>query len=415
MRLLVFSTLYPNAAQPFHGIFVENRLRHLLAESGYDARVVAPVPWFPSAHQRFGSYATFARVPRREHRNGLQVEHPRYPVIPKVGMAGVPFLLYAAARRTVGRLRAQGFDFDLIDAHYFYPDGVAAALLARAFDRPFVVTGRGTDLNLIPRYRIPRRLIRWTAGQAAGLITVCEALRDDLAALGVPEDRVTVLRNGVDLEVFARDPAGRHDLRRHLPPRAPVLLSVGHLIPRKGHDLAIRALAHLPAASLLIVGRGPEEAALRRLAREAGVAERVRFLGALPHTELKRAYSAADVLVLASSREGWPNVLLESLACGTPVVATAVNGSPEVVRDPVAGRIVAARTPEAIANAVREVLAAAPDPAAVRRYAEGFSWQPIARGQMALFERVLADRGAAGHAPEIQVAPARQAGQAVRR
>jgi len=406
MRLLVFSTLYPNAAQPHHGIFVENRLRHLVAESGYEARVVAPVPWFPFAHPGFGRYATFAQVPHAEQRYGLKIEHPRYPAIPKVGMGAVPFLLYAAVRRSIGRLRAEGFDFDLIDAHYFYPDGVAAALLAQAFDRPFVVTGRGTDLNLIPRYRIPRQLIRWAAARAAGMITVCEALRDDLSGLGVPENRVTVLRNGVDLDVFARDPAGRQELRYHLQPQAPVLLSVGHLIPRKGHDLAIRALAQLAAGTLLVAGSGPEEAALRRLAREVGVGERVHFMGVLPHTALKRAYSAADVLVLASSREGWPNVLLESLACGTPVVATAVHGSPEVVRDPVAGRIVAERTPEAIADAVRAVIDSAPEPAAVRRYAEGFSWRPIARGQMALFERILADRGAARRAPGIQMSAA---------
>lgn len=397
MKLLVFSTLYPNAVSPHHGIFVENRLRHLLAESGYAARVVAPVPWFPLTHPAFGRYADHARVPRAETRHGLAVAHPRYPVVPKVGMTAAPFALYLAARRRLGALRRAGFDFDLIDAHYFYPDGVAAALLAREFGRPFTVTGRGTDLNLIPRHPVARRLIRWTAGQASGLVTVCAALRDDLAALGVPPDRVTVLRNGVDLDSFRRDAAGRAAWRARLGAApegvGPVWASVGHLIPRKGHDLAIRALAAQGTGTLLIAGSGPEDAALRRLAADLGVAGRVHFLGAVPHAELPAVYSAADVLILASSREGWPNVLLEALACGTPVVATAVNGSPEVVRAPVAGRIVAARTPAALAQAAASVRADPPAPAAVRAYAEGFSWQATSRGQMALFEAIQAQGG----------------------
>jgi len=395
MNLLVFSTLYPNAVQPHHGIFVENRLRHLLAESGYEARVVAPVPWFPSGNPTFGRYAELARVPRQEVRHGLAVAHPRYAVIPKLGMSLAPLALYLAGRRAIRRMRAAGYAPDLIDAHYFYPDGVAAAMLAQEFGLPFVVTGRGSDLNLIPRYPLARSMIRWAAAQASGLVTVCAALRDDLAALGVAPGRVTVLRNGVDLDAFRRDPAAATVWRAKVPADGPVLASVGHLIPRKAHDLAIRALARLGRGGLIIAGSGPEAPALRRLAETLGVAGRVHFAGAVPHEALPGLYSAADLLVLASSREGWPNVLLESLACGTPVVATAVNGTPEVVRDPVAGRVVAERTPAALAEAVHAVITDPPAPAAVRRYAEGFSWRATSRGQMALFESILDARGRA--------------------
>ncbi len=395
MKILLFSTLYPNAAQPHHGIFVENRLRHLLDTTGWEARVVAPVPWFPAAASRLGpGYAAFAQVPAAERRHGIEVLHPRYPVIPKVGMTVAPGLLCAAARGSVKRLLRDGYDFDLIDAHYFYPDGVAAAMLAAELGKPFVVTGRGTDLNLIPRYRLPRAQIAWAAERAEGLITVCDALADDLAALGVDRARVSVLRNGVDLTTFTPDPRGRERLRGELEVSGPVVLSVGHLIERKGHDLAIRAIAGMPEASLLIVGSGPEEAALKRLTHELGMEERVRFVGSVPHETLKNYYSAADILILGSSREGWPNVLLESMACGTPVVATAVNGSPEVVRDPVAGQVVSERSPEALARGLAAVLADLPERAAVRRYAEDFSWDATSRGQQALFTRILANGGA---------------------
>jgi len=388
LNLLVFTTLYPNAEQPHHGIFVENRLRHLIQASGYDARVLAPVPWFPFTNRSFGDYAAFARVPLRERRHGIDVAHPRYPVIPKLGMAASPWLLYRAARPAARRLLAAGYSFDAIDAHYVYPDGVAAALLARDLGLPFVVTGRGTDLNLIPRYPLARRMIQWTVRRASGLVTVCDALRDDFDAIGVPRERVKVLRNGVDLAVFDRDDAGAHRLKVQLGVKRPVVASVGHLIPRKGHDLVIRAFAGLDEGTLLIAGTGPEAGRLRRLSADLGVADRVHFLGAIDHTALKQVYSAADVLVLASSREGWPNVLLESLACGTPVVATAVYGSPEVVQDPRAGRIVAARTPAALTRAIRDVVAQDIDPGAVRRYAEKFSWDATSRGQMALFTAI---------------------------
>lgn len=398
MKLLLFSTLYPNAQTPHSAVFVENRLRHLMRDTGCRAHVIAPVPWFPLRHPRFGKYADFAAVPRREVRHGIVVEHPRYPVIPKIGMTVAPFLLYRWARGTVRRLMAAGHRFDLIDAHYFYPDGVAAAMLAREFDLPLTITGRGTDLNLIPRYRLCRAQIRSAARQADGLITVCDALADDLAALGIPRGDVTVLRNGVDLAAFRPDPEGAAALRDRLGDTAkgdgPLLLSVGHLIPRKGHELAIEALCLLPAARLWIVGGGPEEGRLKALAARLGVADRVAFLGVLPHEALSAVYSAGDVLILGSKREGWPNVLLESMACGTPVVATPVNGSPEVVRRPEAGRVVAERRADLIAEAVADIRSAPPTRAAVRAYAEGFSWHETSQGQMTLFRRILERRQA---------------------
>ncbi|WP_281300083.1 MULTISPECIES: glycosyltransferase family 4 protein [unclassified Iodidimonas] len=393
MKLLVFSTLFPNPQQPHHGIFVENRLRHLREDSGYEAHVLAPVPWFPSASPHFGTYADYAKIPRHDERHGLMIDHPRYLVIPKIGMLVTPFSLYLAARPVVARLLAEGHRFDLMDAHYFYPDGVAAALLAREFDLPFTITGRGTDLNLIPRHALPRRLIRFAANKADGLITVCAALAEDLAAIGVPRDRVTVLRNGVDLKAFQRDEAGALLLRQKLGIKdGPVLLSVGHLIERKAHDLVIGALAALGRGHLIIAGKGPQEKFLKDLAQSLGLADRVHFLGLVPHHDLSSVYSAADLFILASSREGWPNVLLESMACGTPVVATAVNGSPEVVTKPVAGRIVAERSGQALAAAAEDILNDPPSPEAVRAYAEDFSWQATSLGQMALFNSILQQR-----------------------
>jgi len=384
LRVLVFSTLYPNQAQPNHGVFVENRLRHTLAQGGIEATVLAPVPWFPFRHPRFGRYATYAAVPRLETRHGLEIHHPRYPVIPKIGSRLTPVFLYRAAKRVLDRMAKQGAPkFDLIDAHYFYPDGVAAARLARELDIPLLITGRGTDLTLIPQSPPERAQIQWAGKQASALITVCEDLRHRLVELGEAPSRVVTLRNGVDLTRFS--PGDRDAARKRLGLDGFTLLSVGSLIPRKGHELIIAALADLPDARLLIAGSGPMRAELERVAVEKGVASRVRFLGEIAHDALTDAYRAADIFVLASSREGWANVLLEAMACGTPVVATNVNGTPEVLQDPKLGVLVQERSAPALAQAIKQLRALSPDRRAVRTYAEQFSWDDTARANKALF------------------------------
>jgi teichuronic acid biosynthesis glycosyltransferase TuaC len=389
INIVTFTTLYPNSVQPSHGVFVENRLRHLLASGQVTGRVVAPVPWFPSALAGLSAqYGAHSMVPATELRVGIDIFHPRYLVLPNIGMTLAPALLFARSLPVLRRLRDDGQGFDLIDAHYFYPDGVAAALLGQALRKPVVITARGSDVNLFPRYALPRAMIRSAARNAAGVIAVSQALKDRLVALGVPPDHVRVLRNGVDLEAFH---AGDRDAARlKLGLGRPTLLSVAGLVELKGHDLMIEALTLLPDHLLLLAGEGPERSRLERLAARLSVTDRVRFLGLVPHRELASIYSAADALLLASSREGWPNVLLESMACGTPVAATAVGGVPEVVTQPEAGVLISQRTPAGIAAAVRELFAALPCRADTRRYAENFSWNETTRGQIKVFSEILA-------------------------
>jgi teichuronic acid biosynthesis glycosyltransferase TuaC len=385
MKILTFTTLFPNAAKPHHGIFTETTLRHQLATGEVEAKVVAPVPWFPFRHRMFGEYATLARAPRVETRIGVEVRHPRYVVVPKVGMQVTPFMLAAAAKGAIGRMLDEGHDADVIDAHYFYPDGVAAILLGKYFGKPVVISALGTDINLIPRHPVARRMIRWAGEHAAAMITVCDALRTEMIGMGMDGSRITTLRNGVDLDLFK--PVDRAAARKALGLDGFTLLSVGHMTPRKGHDLIIAALPALPDVRLLIAGSGPDLKKLQDLAHGLGVADRVVFLGAMPQDRLRDYYGAADALVLASSREGWANVLLEAMACGTPVVATNVWGTPEVVRTPAAGVLMPSRSAEGVAAGVRRLRAHYPDHAATRAYAEGFSWTDTTRGQIHLFQQ----------------------------
>ncbi len=389
LRILSFSSLFPNTAQPRHGIFLEHRLTHLAHAGEVEIRHVAPVPYFPFSHQRFGRYAQLARVPASDTRAGLPVTYPRFVLLPKISMSAAPWLLAAAMLRHIRRIQRSGFDFDLIDAYYLYPDGVAAAALARILRKPLLLTAFGSDVSQIPAYALPRRALLWAARQAPLTTAVCQALKDELVRLGVSAARVRVILHGVDLQLF-QPPADRAALRDSLGLTGPTLISVGHLIDRKGHDVAIRAMADLPGHTLLIVGDGPRDAALRQLARELGLGDRVRFLGHVDQARLPALMGAADTLVNCSDREGIANVLIEAMACGTPVAATAVWGSPEAVTTPAAGVLLAARTPAALVDAIHGMHAAPPDRAATRRHAETFTWERTAAEHLRAIQDTLA-------------------------
>ena len=388
IKTLLFSTLYPSAARPLHGIFVETRLRELLKSGEIETKVVAPVPWFPFKGKIFGDYGLYATTPHFEQRNGVDVFHPRYFLPPKIGMNISPYTLARSALPTIKKLLRDGFDFDLIDAHYYYPDGVAASLIAKRLGKPFVITARGTDVNLIPQFTHPRRLILQTAGAAYASIGVSKALVDRLAELGAAREKLKLFRNGVDLGRF--QPEEKTLARKKIGINASrILLSVGNLIELKGHHIAIDALSLLsPDIVLVIAGSGPERQSLKNQANRLNLGNRVFFTGQIDNSELKWWYSAADALVLCSSREGWPNVLLEAMACGTPAIATDIGGIPEIITAPVAGRLMRQRSPQCLSATVTELFAEYPERIAVRNYAEEFTWDATTEQQLNLFREI---------------------------
>lgn len=390
LRVLTVTSLFPSTARPRHGVFVETRLRHLIADCGVDARVIAPVPWFPFSAALFGAYGRFAATPRRDTRVGaLQVSYPRYWMAPRVGVRFQPDSMARAIAGDLLPLLDGGWQPDLIDAHYFYPDGVAAAILAERLGLPLVITARGTDVNLLGRRSGTRERIQWAARRADAVIAVSRHLADGLAELGCAPDKITVLRNGVDVDVFNPEPVESARARLGLP-AGPLYACVGNLVPEKGQALAVDALARLGEGRLVIVGEGVERAALMARAQAMGVLERVIFLPNMPQAKLRGLYSAVDALWLTSTREGWPNVVLEAMACGTPVVAVEVGAVADMITTPEVGRIVAARDPVAFAAAAAE-LGADPQRERVRRHATQFDWASISRGQLAIFQRLVAE------------------------
>jgi teichuronic acid biosynthesis glycosyltransferase TuaC len=378
-RVLLFSTVFPNAAQPHHGVFVRERMRGLPAD--VEVRVMAPTPWFPLVSGlRPGFRPT---VPPEEIQDGVPVFHPRFLSFPGILKSLDGLLLFLSTLPALVRLRRE-FRFDVIDAHFVYPEGLAAVLAGWLFRVPVVLTLRGMLPLLIP-YRLRRPQLRFALRRATRVIAVSESLRQD-AARFVLAEKVRVIENGIDPEVF--HPVDRIEARRALglAKYGPLVVSVGTLAPRKGFHLVMEATASLrrryPKLRFAIVGGDGAEGAcgaeLRQLAERLGIAEQVIFAGPRGRDELALWYSAADVFVLASAHEGCPNVVLEALACGTPVVATPVGNIPELVDGPDAGFVVERKVP-ALEKAIAAALDRAWDRDRIRARIASRTWAAVGR------------------------------------
>jgi glycosyltransferase involved in cell wall biosynthesis len=383
-HIVTFTSLYPNSIFPRHGIFVEERLKHIRATGQIDVTVIAPVPWFPFKSDIFGEYCRFAHVPRREERMGLLIEHPRYPVIPKIGMPISPFSMALSVAGLFEHLKSEWASRFVIDSHYLYPDAVAACLIGRWLKLPVIMTARGQDVTLLPKYPFARAMIRWAIRNCQKVITVSESLREQLIALGVDANHVVTLRNGVDSSRFQLQ--DKRKAKAAVGFQGITLVSVGHLIDRKEHQLIIKAMTNLPDAHLVIIGEGPLKSRLQELANRLNVHSRVSFIPNISQKQLISYYNAADATILVSRREGMPNVVLESLSCGTPVIATDVEGVPELLDAPEAGIVIDDWSPDTISAAVKRLLANYPERTAIRRHAAQFDWAPTSRGVIAILE-----------------------------
>ena len=372
LRVVTLSTLFPNPTQPNFGVFVEGQTLRLAACEGVELRVINPIAVPPFPLGLIPRYRALRPLPVEDEWKGLRIARPRIRVLPGVSGPLNPALLVHGVRNVLQRWRDEGFDFDVIDAQFFFPDGPAAARLAQEFGVPFSVKARGADIHYWGRRLGCRGQVMEAAAAAKGMLAVAQSLRRDMVEMGMDGSRIAVHYTGVDLDRFR--PADRKAAKAKLGVTGPLIISVGALIPRKGHDIIIEALADLDNATLLIAGEGPEEARLAALAKARGLAERVRLLGSVPHGQLPALLAAADVMALASESEGLANAWIEAMACGTPVVTPAVDGATEALDRPAAGRLLSQRTPSAFAEAIRGILADPPAQAEVRASAERFAW-----------------------------------------
>lgn len=371
LRVLTLSSLFPDASRPNFGVFVERQTLGLAAHPDVELKLVAPLGLPPWPLSRRGHYAPLAALPRHETWKGVETWRPRFLNLPGTNGRFHAPMLVGALRLLLPRIR-DTFPFDVIDASFFFPDGPAAAALGQLAGVPVSIKARGADIHHWGSAPATARQVIAAGHEADGLLAVSQAMKLDMIALGMPPEQIRVHHTGVDLARFA--PRDQATEKAALGIAGPLVVAVGALIPRKGHDIVIDAVASLPGVQLRIAGEGPERPKLAAQIARLDLSERVKLLGSVAHAELPPLLAAADVMALASSSEGLANAWVEALASGTPIVIPDAGGAGEVVTSPSAGRI-AARNAPAFASAIGELLAAAPQRDAVRAAAAGFTWE----------------------------------------
>jgi glycosyltransferase involved in cell wall biosynthesis len=371
LRVLTLSTLFPDASRPNFGIFVERQLLALVSRGDVEVHVVAPVgipPWPLSLLER---YRSLAELPARERWKGIEVYRPRFLNLPGLGGRSHARMVARAVTPLLEAIRAD-FPFDMIAAEFFYPDAPAAVALGRRLGVPVSATARGSDIHRWGKAPGVSRQIVAAGNAANGMLAVSEAMRADMTAMGMPGERIEAIATGVDQRRFA--PRDRAAAKAALGVDGPLVVSLGALIPLKGHDIVIDAVARLPGVNLWIAGQGPEQARLEAQVARLGLGERVRLLGGVAHDAVPELIGAADVMALASEREGLANAWLEALASGTPVVIPDVGGARQVLGNSRIGGRIAPRTSAGFAEAISELVASPPDPAAVCKIAAPYTW-----------------------------------------
>ena len=376
VKVLSLSTVFPNPAEENLGPFVRHRLQHVAKV--HDVEVVAPIAVIDYAERRFRRPG----IPVSRQDGPLHIHHPRWVYLPWGGYTSA-FCLAARLMPFLHGLRRE-YSFDVIDSHFAYPEGIAAALLGSAFRCPFTITLRG---NEVMHVQSPGkgRWIRWALRRAARIITVSESLRRFAISNGVEETHVRTIPNGVDPDVFYPRPRTETRFRLGIPEDRPVIVSAGFLIERKGHHRVVRALSEIrrsgSSAELWIIGgpgrEGQFEEHLHREVRRHALESFVHFTGNVKSAVLADYMSAADVVCLASSREGWPNVVHEAQACGAPVVATDVGGVQDMIPAAEYGFVVPAGDEDALAAALRKAIETRWNRAGITAWGRARSWQQV--------------------------------------
>lgn len=378
MKTLLFTNLYPFALAPTRGMYHVSVFGALARHT--EVRLVAPLPWWTRIRRPGELFA-----PLRENRTGIDALFPTYWSVPgRHAMHGPA--MYRSLRKLVARIREE-FHFEVILASWAYPDAYAASRLAREFGCPLVTNVLGSDINALGQMPAVAPMIRQALGQSHRVISVSHALAERVTALGVPAEKVIVQHNGVDGARFRLQDRKALRRRLELPEERKMVLYVGNWVPEKGVDVLVRAFALLKSRgrtdlTLALVGSGPLEPTLREIVQQNGLDDQVRFCGRKPHEAIPDWMAASDLFCLPSLREGCPNVVLEALSCGRPVVASRVGGVPELLDD-ATGIMPAAGDPDALASALHEALERSWSAEDLRAAVSGNSWEEVGRNYYA--------------------------------
>ena len=385
LNILTISTLYPNTLQPYLGSFVRERIRAI--NKFVNVKVIAPIPYYlPTIFNK-----KLGKIPEREIDNGLEIYHPRFYKFPRYFKWSDGHLFCWALRNTLSNIN-RTYNFDIIDAHVAYPEGFGAVLLARQFKKKVCITVRGHDINIFAKHYYKKHFIKYALRKTDKVISVSDDLKKKVVDLGISSEKVKTIPNGVNLQKFFHIDPQKARKELHLPLEKKILLSIGNIIPLKGFEYLIKATSILRKEfrniHLIIIGDSNDnnyKAKLSSIISEKRINDNIIFKGYVPNNELYKWYNAADLFCLASSSEGWPNVLLESLRCGTPVVASPVGGIPEIIDSNNLGYLVKKRDVESFAMAINKALNKKWDSTNLINYATENSWENTAKKAVDVF------------------------------
>lgn len=393
VQVLIVTTFFPNAAKPQRSVFVRNLVQAMKRHC--DVEVIAPVPYAPPFGIR-PEWRVQKLIPSHETVDGIDVRHPRFAVVPKLGLfSGLSYFLGVVS--TIRRHIKEG-NRPVVHVHCAYPDAVGVALAARLLKLPYVVTTHGSDINVYAEQSALRFQIRWALRHALGIVAVSAALENKIGRLlGNAKPRIACIPCAAfNPQVFFPRPTTEARRSLEIAQEARVVIFVGLLVPIKGIRFLIDAWSELNRRGklsetdrLVLLGDGPERDALERRISESGIAGKVLFAGTVDQTVVSKWMSAANLLCLPSLNEGTPNVIVEALASGIPVVASRVGGIPDLIRESENGALVAATDTMALAEALDRVLARNWDAQKIADSVAHLNWQAIAERNCEFIQSLL--------------------------
>ncbi|MCX6570933.1 MAG: glycosyltransferase family 4 protein [Candidatus Aminicenantes bacterium] len=396
ISVLILSSMFPRPQNPVYGIFVQEQLEKLCSLCDIRA-VISPVPYVPPLRV-FGRRYVFSQIPKQQSWLNRVVYHPRYPAIPKIfrWLDGYSyFIRIVSLVRSLQKVR----DFDILHAHQAFPDGYAAILLGKLFNKPVVTTVHGDDINMLCQRRVLRPMIAFGLTRAKKVIAVSQALRQKVIDLGVKPDRIICIPNAANHSIFYLADKGTARESQCIPVHRAVVLFVGNLVFEKGVQHLLKAVELLQKGGrdvlLIVVGDGTYRPQLEGQTHDYGVQDSVQFVGWKERKDVARLMAACDVLCLPSYREGLPLVVTEAFACGRPVVATNVGGTPEIV-GPERGFMVPPGDSVSLADALARALDRTWNSKAIHNWAEqhtlGHEAQEIANLYESVWREISAGR-----------------------
>jgi glycosyltransferase involved in cell wall biosynthesis len=387
MKVLAVCHMFPSKINPGNGVFVKERIKYVAKR--VDLRMIAPVPYFPLIHLT-GKYRNIDKVEFKENIDTLTVFHPRYFLIPKFMKFLDGYLFYKSLNAYFQEIIKE-HNPDILDFHWTYPEIVAGVKWAKGTGRKVIVTVRGNEALFRFEDSIRKEILKHSLQQVDNIISVSDDLKLKLISeFGIPGEKITVIGNGIDVCQFNVIEKNEARKQCNLQQDGKYILSLCRLSQEKGLENLLKAFSDnsFKDATLLIAGDGPLRKTLYELAKTLHVSSRVVFLGAIEHRETAKWYNASDVYCLPSLREGCPNTVIESLACGTPVVSTKVGAVPELVKEN-SGFVVAPGDCIGLREALDRSLKIEWDRKKIAASGQNRSWDNVADEVIRVYEKVL--------------------------